>query len=244
MMPEEPSHALNNRLTRQDDSGHLVTSYDGNLCARSWVPEEPPKAPQLRISFGHAGDGGSQILSPEAAAQPKEVITPAVRPIVHRTEQAGTPAKLSQALRERIVVIVKEVIALNKMELGEGLTFNRVSGAVYSRLLAPENAGLSEDDAVNLAIHLTCKNSLGFLLTNYDSVVRRRADQARKQVYGIVNNMIGEDLPNREQILGDTLRMLETFPLVRSITGIRKLVKARIENGYADVDEDAYMYLS
>ena len=80
------------------------------------MPEEPPKAPQLRISFGHAGDGGSQILSPEAAARPKEVITPAVRPIVHRTEQAGTPAKLSQALRERIVVIVKEVIALNKME--------------------------------------------------------------------------------------------------------------------------------
>ena len=145
--------------------------------------------------------------------------------------------KLSRALRERIVVIVKEVIALNKLQLGEGLTFNRVSGAVYSQLLADENAKLTEDDAVNLAIHLT-------LLINYDGVVRRRAAQARKQVFGIVNNMISEELPDREQVLGDTLKMLEKFPLVRSITGIRKLVKARIENGYADVDEDAYMYLS
>jgi hypothetical protein len=243
-MPEEPSHALNNRPTRQDNSGYLITSCDGLLCGRPGVPEEPPQDPQARITFDQDGDGGSQILSPEAASQPKEAVTPAIRPIVRRTEQAGTPAKLSQALRERIVVIVKEVIALNKMDLGEGLTFNRVSGAVYSRLLAPENAGLSEDDAVNLAIHLTCKNNLGSLLTNYDSVVRRRADQARKQVFGIVNNMISEDLPNREQILGDTLGMLEKFPLVRSITGIRKLVQARIENGYADVDEDAYMYLS
>ena len=242
-MPEEPSHALNNRPTRQDNSGNLITSCDGLLCGRPGVLEEPPQYPQTRITFDQAG-GGSQILSPEAANQPKEAVTPAIHPIVHRTEQAGTPAKLSQALRERIVVIVKEVIALNKMDLGEGLTFNRVSGAVYSRLLAPENAGLSEDDAVNLAIHLTCKNNLGSLLTNYDSVVRRRADQARKQVFGIVNNMIAEDLPNREQILGDTLGMLEKFPLVRSITGIRKLVQARIENGYADVDEDAYMYLS
>ncbi len=162
-MPEEPSHALNNRPTRQDNSGNLITSCDGLLCGRPGVPEEPPQDPQTRITFDQAGDGGSQILSPEAASQPQEAVTPAIRPIVHRTEQAGTPAKLSQALRERIVVIVKEVIALNKMDLGEGLTFNRVSGAVYSRLLAPENAGLSEDDAVNLAIHLTCKNNLGSL---------------------------------------------------------------------------------
>jgi hypothetical protein len=152
--------------------------------------------------------------------------------------------KLSRALRERIVVIVKEVIALNKLQLGEDLTFNRVSGAVYSQLLADENAKLTEDDAVNLAIHLTSKTNLGTLLINYDGVVRRRVAQARKQVFGIVNNMIPEELPDREQVLGDTLKMLEKFPLVRSITGIRKLVKARIENGYADVDEDAYMYLS
>jgi hypothetical protein len=152
--------------------------------------------------------------------------------------------KLSRTLRERIVVIVKEVIALNKLQLGEDLTFNRVSGAVYSQLLADENAKLTEDDAVNLAIHLTSKTNLGTLLINYDGVVRRRAAQARKQVFGIVNNMIPEELPDREQVLGDTLKMLEKFPLVRSITGIRKLVKARIENGYADVDEDAYMYLS
>jgi hypothetical protein len=152
--------------------------------------------------------------------------------------------KLSRALRERIVVIVKEVIALNKLQLGEDLTINRVSGAVYSQLLADENAKLTEDDAVNLAIHLTSKTNLGTLLINYDGVVRRRVAQARKQVFGIVNNMIPEELPDREQVLGDTLKMLEKFPLVRSITGIRKLVKARIENGYADVDEDAYMYLS
>ena len=155
-----------------------------------------------------------------------------------------TAEKLSQTLRERIVVIVKEVIALNKMDLGEGLTFNRVSGAVYSQLLAPEHAGLTEDDAVNLAIHLTSKANLDNLLSNYDTVVRRRAAQAKQQVFGIVKNMISEDLPHREQILKDTLKMLEKFPLVRSITGIRKLVRARIENLYTDVDEDAYMYLT
>jgi hypothetical protein len=110
--------------------------------------------------------------------------------------------------------------------------------------LTESAAQLTEDDAVNLAIHLTSKTNLGTLLINYDGVVRRRAAQARKQVFGIVNNMIPEELPDREQVLGDTLKMLEKFPLVRSITGIRKLVKARIENGYADVDEDAYMYLS
>ena len=119
---------------------------------------------------------------------------------------------------------------------------DRVSGAVYTA--APGETPAIGGDAVDAPFTPALQEQLRILLTDCDSVVRRRADQARKQVFGIVNNMIAEDLPNREQILGDTLGMLEKFPLVRSITGIRKLVQARIENGYADVDEDAYMYLS
>jgi len=60
-MPEEPSHALNNLPTRQDNSGYLITSCDGLLCGRPGVPEEPPQDPQARITFDQAGDGGGQI---------------------------------------------------------------------------------------------------------------------------------------------------------------------------------------
>jgi hypothetical protein len=152
--------------------------------------------------------------------------------------------KLPQSLRERIVVLTKEVIAVNKLELGEDLTFNRLSGAIYHELLNEDNKGLAEDDAVNLAVHITTGAHLLQLLKAYDSFVLKRKQQANRQVYGIVNNMINEDMPNRERVFAETLAMLERFPLVRSITGIRKLVQARIENGHADVDEDTYMYLS
>lgn len=155
-----------------------------------------------------------------------------------------TAEKLPQSLRERIVVLVKEIIAINKIDLGEDLTFNRLSGAIYHRLLDPTNLGLSEDDAVNLAVDITGRGKLVPLLKEYDEVVKRRKFQANRQVYGIVNNMITEETAAREQVLHDTLAMLERFPLVRSITGIRKLVQARIDNGHADVDEDTYMYLT
>jgi hypothetical protein len=152
--------------------------------------------------------------------------------------------KLPQSLRERIVVLTKEVIAINKCSMGDDLTFNRLSGAIYHELLNEVNQGLAEDDAVNLAVHITSGDHLLKLLSSYDTFVLKRKQQANRQVYGIVNNMISEDMPTRDKVFAETLAMLERFPLVRSITGIRKLVQARIENGHADVDEDTYMYLS
>lgn len=148
--------------------------------------------------------------------------------------------KLPQALRERLVVIFKEVIAINKVDIGEDLTFNRLSGAVYHKLLQPTHTKLSEDDAVNLAINLTSKGHLLNLLQEYDEVVGRRNQQAKKQVCGIVNNLIQEYVPNRQQVIQDTLDMLERFPLERSITRIRKLVQARVANGHVDIDEYDY----
>jgi hypothetical protein len=152
-------------------------------------------------------------------------------------------AKLSQALRERIVAIVKEVLAINKVHLGESLTFNRLSGALFHMLLSEENRGLSEDEAVNLAIHVTTKENLPLLLAEADKVLQIKEEHAKRQVHGLVNNLIAENLPNREQILTDTLNMLKKFPLVRSITAIRTLVRARVANQHVDVDEDEFMYL-
>jgi cystathionine beta-lyase/cystathionine gamma-synthase len=81
-------------------------------------------------------------------------------------------------------------------------------------------------------------------LVRYDALVQKREEQAQKQVRGIVNNMISEDTPNRAQVVQGTLDMLQKFTLVRSITGIRTLVQARIDNLHQDVDEDEYLMLT
>ncbi len=149
--------------------------------------------------------------------------------------------KLPQSLRERLVPLFKEILAYHWVE---DLTFNRLSGAVYHVLLSPENARLSEDRAVDLAVNLTRKEQLPELLAQYDALVQRREHQAQKQVLGIVNNMIPQDTPDRARVLQATLDMLKKFPLVRSITGIRKLVQARIDNGHKDLDEDEFLVMN
>jgi len=148
--------------------------------------------------------------------------------------------KLPQTLRDRLAVLFREVLALN---WDENLTYNRLSGAVFRELLAEANAGLTEDAAVDLAVKLTRKENLPALLASYDQAASRRHEQTRRQVRGIVNNLIAEETPNREQIIADTLKMLGKFPLVRSIQGIRKLVQARIDNQHQDMDEDKFMFL-
>ena len=148
--------------------------------------------------------------------------------------------KLPQTLRDRLAVLFREVLALN---WDKSLTYNRLSGAVFRELLAEANAGLTEDEAVDLAVKLTRKENLPALLASYDQSVSLRHEQTRRQVRGIVNNLIAEDTPNRELVIADTLKMLGKFPLVRSIQGIRKLVQARIDNHHQDVDEDKFMFL-
>ena len=149
--------------------------------------------------------------------------------------------KLPQSLRQRLVPLFKEILAYHWVE---DLTFNRLSGAVYHVLLSPQHAHLSEDQAVDLAVNLTRKDQLAKLLGGYDAVVQRREQQARKQVLGIVSNMIPHNAPNRPQVVQDTLKMLQTFRLVRSIAGIRKLVQARIDNRHQDLDEDEFLVLT
>ena len=149
--------------------------------------------------------------------------------------------KLPQSLRQRLVPLFKEILAYHWVE---ELTFNRLSGAVYQVLLSEENSRLTEDQAVDLAVNLTRRERLPELLARYDALVQKREQQAQKQVLGIVNNMLPEDTPNRAQVVQDTLDMLQKFPLVRSITGIRTLVQARIDNHHQDVDEDEYLALS
>jgi len=146
--------------------------------------------------------------------------------------------KLPQSLRNRLVPIFKEVLAYHWVE---HLTFNRLSGAVYQVLLAPKNLQLNEDQAVDLVVNLTRRDHLPELLAQYDEAVQRREEQARKQVLGIVNNLIAKNVAEREKVVQETLTMLQKFPLVRSITGIRKLVLARIENGHRDLDEDEFL---
>lgn len=148
--------------------------------------------------------------------------------------------KLPQSLRERLVPLFKEILAYHWVE---DLTFNRLSGAVYHVLLSPEHAHLTEDQAVDLAVNLTRKEQLAGLLARYDAVVQQRQQQAHKQVLGIIENMIAQNTPNRDQVVQDTLNMLQTFPLVRSIPGIRKLVQARIDNGHRDLDEDEFLVM-
>jgi cystathionine beta-lyase/cystathionine gamma-synthase len=111
-------------------------------------------------------------------------------------------------------------------------------------LLSEENSRLTEDAAVDLAVNLTRRERLPELLVRYDALVQKREEQAQKQVRGIVNNMISEDTPNRAQVVQGTLDMLQKFTLVRSITGIRTLVQARIDNLHQDVDEDEYLMLT
>lgn len=149
--------------------------------------------------------------------------------------------KLPQSLRQRLVPLFKEILAYHWVE---ELTFNRLSGAVYQVLLSEENSRLTEDQAVDLAVNLTRRERLPELLARYDAAVQKREQQAQKQVLGIVNNMIPEDTPNRAQVVQGTLDMLQKFPLVRSITGIRTLVQARIDNHHQDVDEDEYLALA
>jgi hypothetical protein len=149
--------------------------------------------------------------------------------------------KLPQSLRQRLVPLFKEILAYHWVE---DLTFNRLSGAVYHVLLSEENSRLTEDAAVDLAVNLTRRERLPELLARYDALVQKREQQAQKQVLGIVNNMIPEDTPNRAQVVQGTLDMLQKFTLVRSITGIRTLVQARIDNLHQDVDEDEYLMLT
>jgi hypothetical protein len=149
--------------------------------------------------------------------------------------------KLPQPLRQRLVQLFKEILAYQWVD---DLTFNRLSGAVYQELLAPANAHLTEDEAVDLAVNLTRKERIRELLARYDDAVHKREEQANRQVFGIVKNMIPGETPNREQVIQDTMAMLKKFPLVRSITGIRKLLQARIDNGHRDVSEDDYMFLT
>jgi len=149
--------------------------------------------------------------------------------------------KLPQSLRQRLVPLFKEILAYHWVE---DLTFNRLSGAVYHVLLSPEHAHLTEDQAVDLAVNLTRKGQLPELLARYDAMVQRRERQAREQVLGIISNMIPQTTPNRDRVVQDTLNMLQKFPLVRSITGIRKLVQARIGNGHQDLDEDEFLVLT
>ena len=149
--------------------------------------------------------------------------------------------KLPQSLRQRLVPLFKEILAYHWVE---DLTFNRLSGAVYHVLLSEENSRLTEDAAVDLAVNLTRRERLPELLARYDALVQKREQQAQKQVLGMVNNMIPEDTPNRAQVVQGTLDMLQKFTLVRSITGIRTLVQARIDNLHQDVDEDEYLMLT
>jgi hypothetical protein len=149
--------------------------------------------------------------------------------------------KLPQSLRQRLVPLFKEILAYHWVE---ELTFNRLSGAAYQVLLSEENSRLTEDQAVDLAVNLTRRERLPELLARYDALVQKREQQAQKQVLGIVNNMLPEATPNRAQVVQGTLDMLQKFPLVRSITGIRTLVQARIDNHHQDVDEDEYLALA
>jgi hypothetical protein len=149
--------------------------------------------------------------------------------------------KLPQSLRQRLVPLFKEILAYHWVE---ELTFNRLSGAAYQVLLSEENFRLTEDQAVDLAVNLTRRERLPELLARYDALVQKREQQAQKQVLGIVNNMLPEATPNRAQVVQGTLDMLQKFPLVRSITGIRTLVQARIDNHHQDVDEDEYLALA
>jgi len=151
-----------------------------------------------------------------------------------------TSIKLTQQLRNCVSVLAGEVMALNKLNMGRGLNHNRVSGAIYHRLNRPEHAALTYDEAVALIVVWTNKENLPQLLAEFDQEMQKRESQAAKQVLGIVNNLVPADLPDRDQVMEDTLRMLERFRKdVCNISGIRKMVQRRVANGHMDLDEDA-----
>jgi hypothetical protein len=152
--------------------------------------------------------------------------------------------KLSQSLRQRIVVLAKEILALNATkEFLPALSFNRVSGAIYHELLKDDNLGLSEDEAVNLAVNMTREANLVGLLARYDEALKTRAAGTNKQVFGLVNNMVPMEMENREEVIADTLDMLARFRLVKSIAGIRALIQARLDNSNQDLDELDFLHL-
>jgi hypothetical protein len=151
---------------------------------------------------------------------------------------------LTDALRRRLVVLFKEILALNLVkDFDPPLTFNRVSGAVHHELLREENRGLSEDALVDKAVDLSQGEKLKGLLAGYDAALKQRAAAANRQTFGIVNNLVPADMENRDQVIADTLDMLERFRLVKSIPGIKTLVKARMENQNRDLDELDYLHL-
>ena len=152
---------------------------------------------------------------------------------------------LSRSLRQRLVVLFKETLALNlAKEFDPPLTFNRVSGAIYHELLREENRGLAEDALVDKAVNLTQGENFKAILAQYDDALKKRAAVANQQTLGIVRNMIPANLENRDQIIADTLDMLERFRLVKSIQGIRTLVQARLDNQHQDLDELDYLHLT
>ena len=152
--------------------------------------------------------------------------------------------KLPQPLRRRLTVLFKEILALNMAKTFDPpLDMNRLSGAVFQALLQDENRQLTEDEQMDLAVNLTCDEHLPHLLDRYDASRRQRATRAKQQTLGIVNNMIPQNMKHRDQVIADTLDMLDRFRLVKSIPGIRTLVQARLNNNNQDVDELDYLRL-
>lgn len=152
---------------------------------------------------------------------------------------------LSQSLRRRTAVLLKEVMALNATNaFSPPLTLNRLHAALYHELLdGSKYPHLTDDDFINHAVDLTNRSNLISLLQRYDFATRKRASSRDKQMLALVSNMIPPGQENREQVVTDTLAMVHKFTLVRSIPGIRTLVQARMNNQNQDIDELDYMHL-
>jgi len=151
----------------------------------------------------------------------------------------------SQSLRRRLGILFKEVMALNMTKSFQPpLSINRLSGAVSLDLSQDDAARLSEDQLVDRAVNVTQEVNLDGLLARYDAAIAVRAVKVKEQTAGIVNNMIPKNAENREQVVADTLDMLARFRLVKSIPGIKALIKARLENQDRDVDELDYLHLT
>ena len=143
--------------------------------------------------------------------------------------------RLTQPLRRRISSIAKEIIAYHWLE---GLNHNRLTGAIYHELQNEGYGDLTEQQAVDIAVNLTQRDKLPNLLAKKDKFDDEKRKMAERQVEGIVRNNIDANTPNRDQVIQETLAMLDQFPLVRSITGIQKLVQARIRKGHCDLAEE------
>lgn len=149
--------------------------------------------------------------------------------------------KIPQSLRIRLNPLFRELVAFQWVE---GLDHNRISGAVFQKLQQPEFANLTEDQAVDAAVNMTRKERLPELLAWFDARIAQKGNQARRQVEGIVNNLIPKDTPDRDRVIQETLDMIDRHPLIRSISGIRRLVQARVNNGNKDFEVDIYEFLS